>query len=908
MRSSNPQEMLDSFFKSRIQQPIEDFVRLAPDQRAGVIRAAVPDLNDFLDGGASIESRPAPARTLDLAKSLHAALEGIDDESPAARLGTRLNTLAARVVTNELLRTEADRDQNVYLGKLFTRSLTRAVPDLIFQPLSLAEASAALVWARRNVVPVTLRGAASTAMGGAVPNDGGLTLDLSRLESIDVERDHGVVMIGAGVRLRTLHQRLAEAGLALPVYPSNLGGTFAGWFMTGGIGLNAFGRGRALDAVRSADLVLLTGEHLRFHDDGRVDVPGEGRHRHTLTREQSAEWFRTRQLEPIALADLAGSEGVLGLVTHLTLRVESRPVLTGFLLEFDGDAAAFAAAAWVAGDAGKTFGPPANVKAMSGSHLHHVRTVWKDEDAREWRHQLSDFSGGATMPWKELRGPEDLGIATVAAHDHAGSHLFVDFMDADAARAFAGSLGAMPGSPRVLGEESLRFSAERFRPQQIKRLGPGMLAAEILMPRGEVPRFLPKAERLAKNAGNELDAEVYYLADGSVLAIAGYLTDHRRGSFALDLMIAPTLTDLAMREHQGRPYVLGRWQAAWAAKKFGREGLARLAGWKKGLDGNDLLNRGVLLGMKLHGGLGPLVKATFAPGVSLLSMVYQSTLLRPVIGLVRGVLGGAAGPAAGRGEPAVVGAQFAASSATSGLASTNGTRGHGGPDTQPATARAIHCVNCGECNSVCPIFSESKIRLPQMLTHLGESAFAGGGVSETGSALLDLCMRCGKCEEVCQAGIPHLPLYEKLQQISDAARPRDVERHTAIVAAVRGSQKYQREFLKVRPGGYVKRAPASLPGVARYVLMRAENDAGPAATCIHCGACVAVCPTHANHEFEGKDPRWITTQQERCIGCGTCVEICPANLANGGQTLRVMEAPTRDWFVAIEEFEQGGLS
>jgi len=102
----------------------------------------------------------------------------------------------------------------------------------------------------------------------------------------------------------------------------------------------------------------------------------------------------------------------------------------------------------------------------------------------------------------------------------------------------------------------------------------------------------------------------------------------------------------------------------------------------------------------------------------------------------------------------------------------------------------------------------------------------------------------------------------------------------------------------------VKRAPASLPGVARYVLMRAENDAGPAATCIHCGACVAVCPTHANREFEGADPRWITTLQERCVGCGTCVEVCPANQLNGGQTLRVMEAPTRDWFDALEEFEK----
>ena len=94
-----------------------------------------------------------------------------------------------------------------------------------------------------------------------------------------------------------------------------------------------------------------------------------------------------------------------------------------------------------------------------------------------------------------------------------------------------------------------------------------------------------------------------------------------------------------------------------------------------------------------------------------------------------------------------------------------------------------------------------------------------------------------------------------------------------------------------------------MPGLPRYVVLRAENDAGPAASCIHCGACVPVCPTHANRDFEGADPRWITTVQDRCIGCGSCVEVCPANHLNGGQTLRVMEAPTRDWFVALEAFE-----
>jgi ferredoxin len=67
---------------------------------------------------------------------------------------------------------------------------------------------------------------------------------------------------------------------------------------------------------------------------------------------------------------------------------------------------------------------------------------------------------------------------------------------------------------------------------------------------------------------------------------------------------------------------------------------------------------------------------------------------------------------------------------------------------------------------------------------------------------------------------------------------------------------------------------------------------------------VPVCPTSANGEYaEAADLRRITSDMSLCVGCGTCVEVCPANLANGGQTLRVMEAPTRAFFNVLDDLD-----
>ena len=137
---------MPSSFERFLGKPLDQFLELNHDQRAGASRAAVPDLNRFLTGGAAPLDREAPLRTRGLAASLLDTLSSISrhdraDEAAAA-------TLAERIVTDAFLRAEADRDQNVYLTPLFTRTLTNALPDVIFQPASLAEVCEVFRWAR----------------------------------------------------------------------------------------------------------------------------------------------------------------------------------------------------------------------------------------------------------------------------------------------------------------------------------------------------------------------------------------------------------------------------------------------------------------------------------------------------------------------------------------------------------------------------------------------------------------------------------------------------------------------------------------------------------------------------------------------------------------------------------------
>ena len=451
---------------------------------------------------------------------------------------------------------------------------------------------------------MTVRGAASAALGGAVPNDGGLVLDLSHLDKADIDPAGEVCVVGAGARLRRVHRALARRGLALPVYPSNLGATLAGWLATGGAGLNAFGPGRVLDIVRAADVVLPGGELVRFHADGRLDVaaaggragdPPRGHGHREVAPDQAEAWFAQRGLPPFGLADLAGSEGTLGVVTQLVVAVGRRPEIGAFLLGFADQDAALRAAAFIAANAGADLPRPANLELVSAAHRAHAALAAADDARQAWRR----FPGGAcdrrrhalaahprsARPRRGVRGVSRRRSGAAGRPGRTGTPPSSMSTFSRPVRR-AASRRACPTCPATrwcLPTESVSYAAARFRPQQTKRLGPGLLAAEIELPAAEVAAFLAAAARVAHGAGVALEHEVYFLSGERALVIAGYLTDHRNAAFLLDLALTPGAARsrrAPARRTALRPGPLAGLLCRRASSA--RQGLARLRGGQGG--------------------------------------------------------------------------------------------------------------------------------------------------------------------------------------------------------------------------------------------------------------------------------------------------------------------------------------
>lgn len=188
------------------------------------------------------------------------------------------------------------------------------MPEVVCFPSNTEEVSAIMKICNENIIPVTVRGAGTGLVGGSTPLEGGLVLCTMYMNQIlSYDMNNLTVRIQPGVRLCDLAADALAHGLMYPPDPGEKTGSVGGNVSTNAGGMRAVKYGTTRDYVLAMTTVLPNGEIL---DLGR-----------SVTKSSSGYSL---------LHLMIGSEGTLGVITELTMKLIPNPQEDiSFILPFE---------------------------------------------------------------------------------------------------------------------------------------------------------------------------------------------------------------------------------------------------------------------------------------------------------------------------------------------------------------------------------------------------------------------------------------------------------------------------------------------------------------------------------------------------------------------------------------------
>ncbi len=193
------------------------------------------------------------------------------------------------------------RDMSVHVG----------IPDAVVYPQTTEQISAIMRLCNQEKVPVTVQGSGTSVTGASLPVEGGILLDVHRMNKIlEINKDNFYARVEPGVICMDLNRALGKEKLMFPPNPgSELIASIGGMMSTNSSGHRAVKYGTARDYVKALKVVLA---------DGTIIETG------SITPKSSMGYDLNHVF--------ASSEGTLGVITEITVKIQPRPEYSALAL------------------------------------------------------------------------------------------------------------------------------------------------------------------------------------------------------------------------------------------------------------------------------------------------------------------------------------------------------------------------------------------------------------------------------------------------------------------------------------------------------------------------------------------------------------------------------------------------
>jgi glycolate oxidase len=340
----------------------------------------------------------------------------------------------------------------------------RQPPLLVVLPETTEQVSQILAWCHKNNVKIVPRGSGTSLSGGALPLADGVLLGLGKMKRIlEIDLHDRLVVAQPGVTNLAITRAVEADGFYFAPDPSSqIACSVGGNIAENSGGVHCLKYGLTTNNVLGCEIVMMDGEVLRLGG---------------------------RQLDPAGLDLLGvvvGSEGLLGVVTEVTLRILPRPetaraLLIGFpTVEGAGQCVADVIASGII---------PAGMEMMDRPAIH------------------------AAEAFVNVGYPLDVEALLIVELD--GPAAECDYLTVQV-EAIAGKNGASSVRASSSEEERVAFWAGRKAAfPAVGRLSPDYYCMDGTIPRRRLPEVLRRMDELSKEHGLAV-ANVFHAGDGNL--------------------------------------------------------------------------------------------------------------------------------------------------------------------------------------------------------------------------------------------------------------------------------------------------------------------------------------------------------------------------------------------------------